>query len=51
MTKGAIAMVCAKAFPEPEEVGRGKKGFAAKHFPMVTKDKLSCARTVWFFNF
>jgi hypothetical protein len=46
MTKGALAMVLATQYPEPEEVGRGKKGFVAKQFPMVTKSKLSIARAV-----
>jgi hypothetical protein len=46
MTKGALAMVAAKAFPDPEERGRGKKAIAAIGFPMVTKNNLSHARAV-----
>ena len=37
----------AKAYPDNNEVGgRGKKGSAAERFPMVSKSKLSQARTV-----
>jgi len=46
LAKRALAMVVATQYPKQEEVGRGKKGFVAKHFPMVSKDKLSMARTV-----
>ena len=47
MTKGAIAMVVAKAYPDPEEKkGGGQKSVATTHFPMVTRDKLAHARTV-----
>jgi hypothetical protein len=46
MTKGALAMVVATQYPTPEDVGRGKKGVVATQFAMVSKDKLSHARTV-----
>ena len=40
-------MVCATQYPESEGVGgHKKKSVAAKHFPMITSDKLSHARTV-----
>jgi hypothetical protein len=44
-TKGSVAVAVALEFPNPEEQGRGKKGFVAKHF-MVDKAKLSQARLV-----
>src|SRR5215831_3884335 len=46
MMKGAIAMVVAEAYPEPEERGRGKKGSVAEQFPMVKKARLAEARAV-----
>src|SRR5260370_27557599 len=45
--QGALAMVVATQYPKPEaKEGRGQKSFVTKHFPMVTSDKLSMARTV-----
>jgi hypothetical protein len=40
MTKGAIAVVVAKAYPKSEGVGgHKKKSSAAEHFPMVSSGK------------
>jgi hypothetical protein len=39
-------MMAAKAYPDPEGVGRGKKGSVAEHFPMVSRARLSEARAV-----
>jgi len=46
MTKGALAMVVAKAYPKSDERGRGKKSAATAHFPMVKPRRLEEARTV-----
>lgn len=46
LTKGQLAMVAAKAYPDPERRGRGQKSSAAEEFPMVSSGKLSEARTV-----
>lgn len=47
MMKGALAMMAARAHPEADAVGgRGRKGVAATQFPMVSRDKLSHARTI-----
>jgi hypothetical protein len=44
MTAGQRAMVVAKMYPENDEQGRGKKGVAATHFPMVPASTLRHAR-------
>jgi hypothetical protein len=42
-----MAMVVATEYPESDDVGgRGKKSSAAEQFPMITRAKLSMARTV-----
>jgi hypothetical protein len=46
MSKGALAMVVAVAFPQPEKGGRGQKGSGAEHFPTISKSKISEARAV-----
>jgi hypothetical protein len=46
MNVGQRAMVAAMIYPKPEKGGRGKKGNAALHFPMVNKNDLSWARRV-----
>jgi hypothetical protein len=46
MTEGAIAMVCALAFPEATKLKRRGSVAATEQFPMVSSDKLSHARTV-----
>jgi hypothetical protein len=46
MTKGAIAMVAAMAYPEAARVGRGQKASAKEAFQMVSMQKLSEARSV-----
>jgi hypothetical protein len=47
LNKGQIAIVVAKAYPEPDEVGgRGKKRSTSERFPMVHKAALSDARVI-----
>ena len=46
MTKGALAMVVAKAYPEPASGGRGKNSPVTGRFPMIGQQRLSEARTV-----
>ncbi len=47
MSKGAVAMSVAMALPDSEEVGgRGKKCSATEQFPIVSRARLSEARTV-----
>ena len=48
-SKGAIAIIAAKAFPEPAKVGRGQKVSATETFPMVSPGRLSEARTILHF--
>ena len=46
MTKGEIAVVVVKAYPEVEKGGRGQKTIVSRTFPMVNKDALSQARQI-----
>lgn len=46
MTPGQRAMVVAMMYPDADGQGRGKKGVAATHFPMVSKSSLQHARKV-----
>ncbi len=46
MTKGAIAMVVAKAYPEATKTKRSGSSAGEQRFPMVAKSKLSEARAV-----
>lgn len=46
MTKGALAMLVAEAYPDPDERGRGKKSAATAAFPMVADRRLREARMV-----
>jgi hypothetical protein len=46
MDKGALAMVAACMYPDPEKGGRGKKVCSTQTFPGVDPARLSNARAV-----
>jgi ParB-like nuclease domain len=46
-SKGALAIIIAEMYPDPDEVGgRGKKGLVSKRFPIISKSHVTQARTI-----